>query len=102
MLPTTSHIVNFIADLLFCAMWFAVFGLLQDTYEDGMNCGNKWKWADMALKNGMCGQWNAAQAFAFLSAIFWFASFVLGLLVWKSAARRPVGGVAAPAPATTG
>jgi hypothetical protein len=83
LLPTVHHIANYIADLLFCAMWFAVFGLLQDSYENEMMCGNKWHWEDMGLKNGMCGQWNAAQAFSFIEAILWFASFVLGLLVWK-------------------
>jgi hypothetical protein len=100
MLPTTSHVANYIADLLFCALWFAVFGLLQDSYEDDMTCGSKWHWEDMALKNGVCGQWNGAQAFAFISAMLWFASFVLGLLVWKSLkVDRPV--VPADRPATT-
>jgi hypothetical protein len=99
MLPTTSHIANYIADLLFCALWFAVFGLLQDSYEDDMTCGSKWHWEDMALKNGVCAQWNGAQAFSFLSAVLWFASFVLGLLVWKSAKvdRAAPADTAAPA-----
>ncbi|KAF1941542.1 hypothetical protein EJ02DRAFT_512340 [Clathrospora elynae] len=101
MLPTTHHIVNYMTDLFFCGAWFAVFGLLQDWFEDQMHCGSSWQWDHMGLHDNLCGQWNAAQAFSFLSAVFWFASFVLGILVWKRASA-PVATTAGPAPVTTG
>ncbi|KAF1838753.1 hypothetical protein BDW02DRAFT_465340, partial [Decorospora gaudefroyi] len=86
MLPTTPHMVNLIGDLLFCGAWFAVFALLQDWYEDSLGCGSTWAWSQMG-REGRCGQWNAAQAFAFLAAVFWFASFVLGVVVWSAEKR---------------
>jgi len=81
--PTTSHIVNFVGDLIFCGAWVAAFGLLQDYYRNGMDCGSNWAWNQMMVRNGMCSRWNAAQAFAFLSAVFWFVSSGLGVSVWR-------------------
>ena len=86
--PTTSHIVNFVGDLIFCGAWVAAFGLLQDYYRNGMDCGSIWAWNQMMVRNGMCSRWNAAQAFAFLSAVFWCVSFGLGVLVWRRGAGR--------------
>lgn len=83
-------------DLLFCGAWFAVFGLLQDYYDDAIECGSIWKWGSIDLTDNYCGQWNAAQAFAFLAAVFWFASFLVGVLVW-SRGRAPVATDGAPA-----
>lgn len=83
LLPTTSHIVNLVGDVLFCGAWFAVFGLLQDYYANGMGCGSIWAWDGMTVMNRMCSRWNAAQAFSFLSAVFWCVSFGLGVVVWK-------------------
>ena len=57
----------------------------------------------MKFWGNACAQYNAAQAFAFIAAVLWFVSFVLGLLVW--AKRDRSGGVAADgaaAPTTTG
>jgi hypothetical protein len=78
--PTTSHVVNLLGDIFFCCAWIAVFGLLQDWYDDAMACGSIWAWDEMTLRNGLCSKWNAAQAFSFLSAVFWFLSFILGVL----------------------
>jgi hypothetical protein len=80
--PSTSSIVHWAVDLLFAAAWFAVFGVLQDWYDNVLLCGGGWRWR---FFNGGCGQWSAVQAFAFLSAVLWGVSAVLGLLVW---ARR--------------
>lgn len=38
--------------------------------------------------------WNAAQAFSFLAAVTWFASFILGLLVWAKKDKGAVAGQA--------
>jgi len=60
-----------------------------------MDCGSIWAWNQMMVRNGMCSRWNAAQAFAFLSAVFWFVSFGSGVLVWRRGGgkRRGVGRV---------
>lgn len=101
-----SSLTHTISDLLFCGAWFAVFGLLEDWYEDVMRCGSKWEWDAMSLRDGLCGKWNAIQAFAFMAAIFWFASFVLDIMAWKKHATVPaatsVDGAGTAAPATTG
>jgi hypothetical protein len=91
--PTTSHVVNLLGDTFFCGPWIAVFGLLQDWYEDAMGCGSIWAWDEMTLRNGLCSKWNAAQGFSFLSAVLWFVSFILGLLVWRGAGRKRDGQV---------
>ncbi|USP82693.1 hypothetical protein yc1106_09967 [Curvularia clavata] len=97
---TLTPVAHTIADLLFCGAWFAVFGLLQDWYEDVMRCGSKWDWNTMGLRDGLCGKWNAIQAFSFMAAIFWFASFVLGIMTWKKHGTAPAASDGAPA--TTG
>ncbi|KAF1934004.1 uncharacterized protein M421DRAFT_110237 [Didymella exigua CBS 183.55] len=88
---------HFGTDLIFCAAWFAVFGLLQDYYDDSMKCGSMWAWNNIDLTNNYCGQWNAAQAFSFLAAVFWFASFIVGILAWSKARHSPVATDGAPA-----
>jgi hypothetical protein len=85
-----ATIVHFVTDLFFCAGWFAVFGLLQDYYHDSLNCGSTWDWASIRLRNSYCGQWNAAQAFSFLAAVFWFASFIVGIVAWSKRDRQTV------------
>lgn len=71
------------ADIILSGAWFAVFGLLQDYSDDGLKCGSAWAWGNIDLTDNYCGQWSAAQAFAFLAAIFWFASFIVGILAWS-------------------
>jgi hypothetical protein len=86
--PTTSHVVNVVGDMLFCGAWFGVFGLLQDYYRGALGCGGIWAWEAMGVRNGMCSRWMAAQAFAFLSAVFWGVSLGLGGVVWRKAKKR--------------
>lgn len=64
-------------------------------------------WAGLKFWENECAQWQAAQAFAFIAAVLWFASFVLGLLGWAKRDRHATevvadGGEAAEVPATTG
>jgi hypothetical protein len=84
-------------DLIFSGAWFAVFGLLQDYSDDGLKCGSTWAWGNIDLTDNYCGQWNAAQAFAFLTAIFWFASFLVGILAWSKAKHAAAATDGAPA-----
>lgn len=81
MIPTTSSIIGYSSDLFFTAAWFAAFGVLVNWYNS-INCGSIWNWGGITLRGDYCGKWNAAQAFSFLAAIFWFASFILGLITY--------------------
>ncbi|KAH7381729.1 hypothetical protein BKA66DRAFT_570853 [Pyrenochaeta sp. MPI-SDFR-AT-0127] len=84
---STSSIVTFITDLLASAAWFAAFGVLQTWYDATLLCsgaaGELWDWnvGGVVWWRGMCEQWSAVQAFSFLAAMFWGASFVLGIFV---------------------
>jgi hypothetical protein len=78
--PSPNSIVHWGVDLVFAGAWLAVFGILQDWYDNALMCGNGWHWR---FFNGGCGEWSVAQAFAFLSAVLWFMSFVVGLFVWS-------------------
>jgi hypothetical protein len=74
--------------LVFTAGWAAVFGLLVRWFN-GANCGSAWNWTGFSLRrSNNCGQWRAAQAFSFLSMIFWFATFVLGIITVHRLSRR--------------
>jgi hypothetical protein len=55
--------------------WFASFGILIDALED-LNCGDPWEW-DRFTSGALCDRWQAATAFAFLSAIFWLFSAIV-------------------------
>lgn len=75
--------------LVFTAGWAAVFGVLVDWFN-GSGCGSPWAWRNGFSMKGddSCGQWRAAQAFAFLSMITWFATGLLGAIVMLRLRRR--------------
>ncbi|CAO2657566.1 Nn.00g036920.m01.CDS01 [Neocucurbitaria sp. VM-36] len=89
-IPTTNSIAHYVADLLFCAAWFAVFGLLQDWYGNVLMCRDTWHWGNVESMTSLCGLAKAARAFGLLAAMLWFASFVLGMLVVHRKERAPV------------
>ncbi|KAF1917942.1 hypothetical protein BDU57DRAFT_182156 [Ampelomyces quisqualis] len=87
-IPTTSSMTGYVSDFVFTAGWAAVFGLLV-RYFDGVNCGSAWNWTGFSLsRDNYCGQWRAAQAFSFLSLVFWFATFLLGIITVHRLSRR--------------
>lgn len=91
MIPTKSSIAGYGSDLFFTAAWFAAFGVLVDWYH-GINCGSIWYWGGIGFRGAnMCGRWNAAQAFSFLSAIVWLASFALGIITYHRLKRNAQG-----------
>jgi len=89
LIPTTSAMLHYPADLLLSAAWFAAFGVLVN-WIDKVNCGGIFHWAGITIRGSYCGQWKAAEAFSFISAIFWFASFLLGVIVYHKLSRDPV------------
>ncbi|KAF2793795.1 hypothetical protein K505DRAFT_35500 [Melanomma pulvis-pyrius CBS 109.77] len=89
LIPTTASMLHYPFDLLMSAAWFAAFGVLVN-WVQRMNCGGIWHWGGIAVRGDYCGEWRAAQAFSFISAIFWFASFILGVIVYHKLSRRTV------------
>ncbi|KAF1958864.1 hypothetical protein CC80DRAFT_558429 [Byssothecium circinans] len=78
MIPTKASIASYGSDLFFTVAWFAAFAVYADWYRS-FNCGGIWVWNGMTF-SGQCGRWSTNQAFSFLSAITWCASFVLGVI----------------------
>jgi succinate dehydrogenase hydrophobic anchor subunit len=70
------NIMHYPADFLLSAGWFADFAVLL-IWLHKIDCGSAFGWNGIQHLHNDCTRWRASEAFAFLSAIFWFASFVL-------------------------
>ncbi|KAL2833550.1 marvel domain-containing protein [Aspergillus pseudoustus] len=77
LIPFSSGFFTWPLDLLISFAWFAAFGILVDA-NDRLNCGSIWAWGRIT-DNTYCGRWKAGQAFAFLSAIVWIVSALVGI-----------------------
>lgn len=84
LLPFTATFIHWPVDFLLFVAWIVAFGLLVD-FIGPLHCGSVFHWGDITHK-GTCQKWKADVAFAFLSAIFWLASALLGL--WYLRRRR--------------
>jgi len=77
--PFSGSFIHWPADFVISVMWFVAFGLMVD-WLDGA-CGYVFDWRGVDVEFGgvnTCAQWKANVAFAFLSAICWLASAILG------------------------
>lgn len=77
-------------DVILGLAWFAAFGVLVDALEDSSCWYGPWEaisWDGRTYLsyNSSCARWKAAEAFSFLSAVFWLAS---GLVVSIFCFRR--------------
>ncbi|KAF2752190.1 integral membrane protein [Sporormia fimetaria CBS 119925] len=81
LIPTLANMLHYPFDLLMAAAWFAAFGILVD-YVDDHGCGAWWSWKTRSFHDPWCSKWKAAESFAFISAISWFLSFVIGVYVF--------------------
>lgn len=87
--PFSGSFIHWPADLLISVCWFIAFGLIIN-WLDGA-CGNVFDWSGIAINgNNACPEWKADIAFAFLSAILWLVSALLGLY-WIHRKRGPRG-----------
>jgi hypothetical protein len=77
LLPFTATYIHWPIDFLLFALWMIAFGLLVQ-FIGPLDCGSVFYWGDIT-QQGTCQRWKADVAFAFLSAIFWLASALLGL-----------------------
>lgn len=86
LLPFASSIFGWPMDLILAAAWFAAFALLVDSLH-GQDCGRTFNWSGIT-NSGLCNRWKAAEAFSFLSAIFWLVSAIIGLWAMAKARRE--------------
>ncbi|KAI8629946.1 marvel domain-containing protein [Xylariaceae sp. FL1651] len=77
--PFSGSFIHWPVDLLLSVAWFVAFGLLVN-YLDG-SCGYVFNWSNVSFDRGdQCGKWKAVIAFAFLSAICWLVSAIVGIM----------------------
>lgn len=75
LIPFSGSFIHWPTDLVISILWFVAFGLLVDWLGDG--CGYVFDWSDVSFESG-CSLWKADVAFAFLSAVCWLVSAILG------------------------
>ncbi|KAJ4406781.1 hypothetical protein N0V82_010060 [Gnomoniopsis sp. IMI 355080] len=75
--PFAGSFIHWPTDLVLSIAWFVVFGLLVN-WLDG-SCGHTFDWSSLGFRGTNCGSWKTDEAFAFLSAICWLVSALLGL-----------------------
>jgi hypothetical protein len=69
-------------------MWWVVFALLVNWLNGG--CGYIFDWTDVGFRGAnSCPAWKADVAFAFLSALCWLVSAIVGVY-WTHRHRRTV------------
>lgn len=85
--PFSGSFIHWPADFVISVMWFVVFGLLVQWLNG--TCGYIFNWDGISFDDGVntCSEWKANVAFAFLSAICWLASALLGIY-WVRKHRR--------------
>ncbi|KAF3760542.1 hypothetical protein M406DRAFT_268768 [Cryphonectria parasitica EP155] len=75
--PFSGSFIHWPTDLVLSICWFVAFGLLVNYLGD--SCGYTFDWSGIGFRGTNCGSWKADEAFAFLSAICWLVSTLLGL-----------------------
>ena len=84
LIPFSGGFTTFAIDLFMSLAWFASFGLLVHFTRGACNAG-AFDWGGIT-SGGTCNRWRAAQAFAFLSAVFWLTSALVG--IWFTRKER--------------
>jgi len=75
LIPFSGGFISWPFDFLISMAWFAAFGVLVNALHR-FGCGRIWAWRDFA-NDDTCDRWRTAEAFSFLSAIFWIVSSLL-------------------------
>ncbi|PSR92014.1 hypothetical protein BD289DRAFT_365135 [Coniella lustricola] len=80
LLPFAGSFIHWPIDILLSIMWFIAFGLIVNWFY-GVSCSYFWHWSAFRFRGpaGSCGSWRTDTAFAFLSAICWLLSALLGI-----------------------
>lgn len=88
--PFSGSFIHWPADFFISVMWFVAFGLMVDWLNG--SCGYIFDWDGVSFNGtNSCGEWKADVAFAFLSAICWLASAILGIY-WVRRHTAPAAG----------
>ncbi|RDA88572.1 hypothetical protein CP532_5840 [Ophiocordyceps camponoti-leonardi (nom. inval.)] len=88
LLPFASTFSHWPADIFISLLWWASFALLVNA--TGSSCGAIFNWQNVAFTGeDQCGRFKADIAFAFMSAVLWLASALVGLL-WTGRHERRV------------
>ncbi|KAI9035362.1 MARVEL domain-containing protein [Aspergillus affinis] len=77
LIPFSSSFFSWPFDIVISLAWFAAFGILVDAIHK-LSCGSIWHWGGITHNNS-CSRWKAAEAFAFISAIVWLVSGIVGI-----------------------
>lgn len=85
LLPFSGGFIHWPVDLVLSIAWFVAFGLIVNYL--GGSCGKTFNWSGIGLRGVNCGTWKADEAFAFLSAILWLVSALLGIF-WVRKQRQ--------------
>ncbi|KAH6899933.1 integral membrane protein [Thelonectria olida] len=76
LIPFSSTFIHWPMDIFMSILWWVVFGLLVDLI--GGSCGAIFDWGNVSPRGDQCGKFKADIAFAFLSAILWLVSALVG------------------------
>jgi hypothetical protein len=88
-LSWTTDFYNIGANLLFSLAWFAAFGSLME-YVDRHHCTTSPFNIHYRSKigNGLCKEWRVAEAFAFLTGVFFLGNAIATYAEFFSSKRR--------------
>jgi len=76
LLPFSGGFIHWPIDLFLFAAWIVSFALMVNFLGD--SCGSTFDWSNN-FGSGQCQHFKADEAFAFLSAIFWLVSALVGI-----------------------
>ncbi|KAL2010302.1 hypothetical protein VTN00DRAFT_6109 [Thermoascus crustaceus] len=88
LIPFAAGFYAWPVDFIISLAWFAAFGALVNMIHR-LDCGGIWDWG-FVRRSGICARFKAAEAFSFLSAIFWLVSGLVGIWFVSRARRTAV------------
>ncbi|KAK5987172.1 hypothetical protein PT974_11290 [Cladobotryum mycophilum] len=85
LIPFAWSLVHWPVDIVISICWWVAFGLLVN-WSHG-SCGRTFDWGNVSPWGNFCGRFKANEAFAFLSAVLWLVSALVGIF-WVSRHER--------------
>ncbi|KAK7419343.1 hypothetical protein QQZ08_010876 [Neonectria magnoliae] len=86
LIPFSGTFIHWPLDIFISILWWVSFGLLVDLI--GTGCGGIFDWNNVAPRGDQCGKFKADIAFAFLSALIWLVSALVGFFWVQKRERR--------------
>lgn len=86
LIPFSGTFIHWPVDIFMSILWWISFGLLVDLI--GTGCGGIFDWNNVAPRGDQCGKFKADIAFAFLSALLWLVSALVGFFWVQKRERR--------------